>query len=139
MRLTRRSADRRPNPHRVALHAPLGVCMALAAAAASAHHSYTMFDPSKELVLQGTVRELQWTNPHCFIQLLVPRDGGATEWSIEMASPLHLVRRGWRPGLLKAGDQVTIVIHPMRDNSAGGDFVRGTGSDGKPLGEGAER
>jgi len=111
----------------------------LLTAAASAHHSFSMFESTREVSLAGTVKELQWTNPHCFIQLLVPGSGTTSEWSIEMASPLHLVRRGWTPGLIKPGDKVTIVVHPMRDGSTGGAFVSGTGPDGKPLGEGAQR
>jgi len=116
-----------------------GAAWLLAATAAFAHHSFTMFDSTRETVLAGTVKELQWTNPHCFIQLLVPEAGTTSEWSIEMASPLHLVRRGWTPGLIRAGDKVTIVVHPMRDGSTGGAFVRGTSAAGKPLGEGAQR
>lgn len=100
----------------------------------SAHHSFAMFDFAKELKLSGSVREFQWTNPHCFIQLVVDQDGTPSEWSIEMGSPIHLVRNGWRPKLLKAGDKVTIVIHPMRDGSRGGDFVSGIGPDGTSLG-----
>ncbi len=100
-----------------------------------AHHSFGIFDRNKRTTLVGTVKELQWTNPHCFIQLLVAREGDAQgtqdEWSIEMASPGQLVRGGWKPRTLKPGDKITVVIFPMRDGSKGGYFVSGTGSNGK--------
>lgn len=99
----------------------------------SAHHSYAMFDSNKQLSLQGEVREFQWTNPHCFIQLLAQRSGATEEWSIQMDNPQALYRRGWRPGSIKAGDPVTLVIHPTRDGSHSGRYVSAVGPDGKPL------
>ncbi len=38
----------------------------------SAHYSGAMFDTQKSVTLSGTVKVLQWTNPHCWIQILVP-------------------------------------------------------------------
>ncbi len=107
----------------------------LAATPALAHHSFTMFDQSKKVTLQGTVKEFLWTNPHVFIQLLVKNEqGGEDEWSIEMTSPEHLARAGWRPGTLKAGEKVTIVIHPLHNSQKGGEYLSGTGPNGPLLG-----
>ncbi len=33
-----------------------------------AHHSYAMFDTDKSVEIEGTVKEFQWTNPHCWIR-----------------------------------------------------------------------
>jgi len=111
----------------------IAITAMLTASSALAHHSFAMFDQSKSVTLQGTVKDFRWTNPHVFIQLLVKTEGGSeAEWSIEMSSPEHLVRVGWRPGTLKPGDNVTLVIHPMRDGSTGGQYLSGTGPDG-PL------
>jgi len=74
-----------------------------------------------------------WTNPHCWIQLLVPGEQGATEWSIEMGSPSLLFRGGWRPTTLKAGDRIIVTARPMRDGSNGGLYVSATRDDGKPI------
>jgi Family of unknown function (DUF6152) len=103
------------------------------AAPLSAHHSFAMFDPAREVTLQGTVKEFRWTNPHAFIQLMANGKGMEGEWSIEMTSPEHLLRIGWKPRQLKAGDKVQIRIHPMRDGTHGGQFLGGTGPDGAPL------
>ena len=101
---------------------------------ALAHHSFAMFDNQKQVALSGTVREFQFTNPHCFIQLLVPEEGGKTvEWSIEMGAPAHLVRAGWTKTTVKPGDKITVQIHPLKDGGVGGSFVSATGANGKPL------
>jgi Family of unknown function (DUF6152) len=112
----------------------VAVAALLTASAAPAHHSFAMFDQSKAVTVEGTVKEFRWNNPHVFIQLLVKTDGGEAEWSIEMTSPEHLARVGWRPGTLKAGDKVSLVIHPMRDGSNGGQYLSGTGPDGPLVG-----
>ncbi|HEU4617485.1 MAG TPA: DUF6152 family protein [Gammaproteobacteria bacterium] len=100
------------------------------------HHSGAMFDAEKSLTLAGSVKEFQWTNPHCWIQLDVPAEGGGTEeWSVEMAAPLQLYQNGWRPGTLKPGDRISVVVHPMRDGTKGGLFLSAESLDGKQLGK----
>lgn len=92
-----------------------------------------MFDQDKNVTLSGTVREFQFNNPHCFIQLLVPGQTGTAEWSIEMAAPAHLVRSGWTRHTLKPGDHVSVVIHPLKAGDKGGSYVSAVGPDGKAL------
>jgi hypothetical protein len=101
---------------------------------ALAHHSGAMFDDRKTMTLTGTVKAFQWTNPHCWIQVLVPGKAGATEWSVEMGSPSQLFKGGLRPTTLKVGTRIVVVIHPMRDGSNGGLFVSATDADGNPIG-----
>ena len=105
---------------------------------AVAHHSGAMWDSAKTVTLEGIVKEFQWSNPHCWIQLLVKEAGDATgeqqEWSIEMAAPIQVRQGGWKPGTLKAGDRIRISIHPAHDGSHAGNFVSAVSSDGRPLG-----
>lgn len=115
---------------------PLLVCtciVPLAANVAFAHHTFAMFDASRRLTLHGTVKELQWTNPHCFLQVLVAKGDKLQEWSLQMNAPLDLYRDGWRPGSLKAGDKITVVVDPTRDGSHSGRLRSGTGPDGRDL------
>src|SRR5262245_41856655 len=82
---------------------------------AVAHHSPVMFDRSKRVALTGTVTEFAWTNPHASIQLNVPNDsGGVDRWGVEMNSPNNLTREGWKSTLVKAGDQVTVLVYPLK-------------------------
>jgi hypothetical protein len=101
---------------------------------ALAHHSTAMFDDDKVLELTGTIKEMQWTNPHIWIQVIVEEKGAKTEWSVEGGSPNSLSRRGWRSTTFKPGDQVSMRINPMKDGSAGGAFVGAKFSDGKTIG-----
>src|SRR3984885_7681857 len=99
-----------------------------------AHHSSAMFDAQKSLALQGTAKSFQWTNPHCWIQLLVPAGTGGTEWRIEMGSPEQVYRSGWRRSTLPPGTSLTVVIRPVRDGTPGGQFVSATAAKGVQTG-----
>jgi hypothetical protein len=107
-------------------------CLGLLAPAstASAHHSPVMFDQSKTITLDGTVRQFQFTNPHCYIQLVV--DG--TEWSLEMGAPVYLANRGWRPSTLRAGDRIRVTANPLRSGANGGLVLNVVSLDGKTIG-----
>jgi len=110
--------------------------LGLWAGQASAHHSFAMFDRSHDVVLKGTVREFQWTNPHSFIELdVVGPQGAVAAYSIEMNSPNNLTRQGWKSGSLKAGDKVLLTMNPLRDGSHGGLFVAVQLPDGSVLGD----
>jgi len=105
-----------------------------AAVAAHAHHSAAMFDDTKVLELRGTVKELQWTNPHVWLQVLVEGGGAATEWSIEGGSPNSLSRQGWRSTTFKGGDAVVVRVNPMKDGTPGGSFIGARFEDGHTVG-----
>jgi hypothetical protein len=113
-----------------------GIAICLFAAPALAHHSFAMFDADKTLEMSGTVKDFQWTNPHSWLQVMVADEQGQTkEWSLEMGSPGGLAREGWRPKTVKAGDKVTVRIHPLKDGSAGGQLLSVVLPDGRKLGE----
>jgi hypothetical protein len=100
-----------------------------------AHHSASMFDDTKIVEKKGTVKELQWTNPHIWLQVVIEENGTKTEWSLEGGSPNTLSRQGWRATTFKAGDVVTVRFNPMRDGSAAGLFIGAKfDADGKTIG-----
>ncbi len=106
----------------------------VAAIPASAHHSGAMFDDAKEVVLVGTIKEFQYTNPHSWIQILVPREGGGeVEWRIETAAPIVLLRAGIRPNSLRPGDKVTLRTHPLKSGGPGGNLIDVKKEDGTVL------
>jgi hypothetical protein len=109
----------------------------LASSSAIAHHSFAMFDLTKEVSLQGEIVEFQWTNPHVFIQILtLDGKGDQTEWSIEAGAPGMLTRTGWRSSMLKPGDKVILVMHPLKSGKASGSLIRVTLPDGRIMGPG---
>lgn len=102
---------------------------------ALAHHSFALFDQTKEVTLVGTVKEFQWTNPHSWLMLEVKSSAGEDqEWAIEMLSPNVLGRQGWKRNSLKPGDRVTVVINPTRDGTHGGNLLNVTDQTGRKLG-----
>jgi len=98
-----------------------------------AHHSGAMYDLNQSITLSGTVRTFQWTNPHCWLQLVVAGKDQPVEWSVEMGSPGQLFRLGWRPGTVKPGEVVSVVVHPVRNGTPAGKYVSATHADGTPL------
>lgn len=111
----------------------LAIIAAMAAPAAWAHHSFSMFDMGKEMTIKGEVKEFQWTNPHIWIQVMVEESGEMVEWSVEGGSPNQLSRAGWSKRTLAPGQPVSIVLHPLRDGRPGGSLVKVLGENGKDL------
>jgi Family of unknown function (DUF6152) len=106
----------------------------IAAGDAGAHHSTAMFDMQKSVVLSGTIKEFQWTNPHTWIVFVVPNgSGGVEQYGIEGMSPNYLARNGWDKHTLAAGDKVELTIHPLKDGRKGGFDVSVKLPDGKTL------
>ena len=105
----------------------------LAALQALAHHSAAIFDDQKSMTLSGTVKSFQWTNPHCWIQVLVPGGPDAVEWSVEMGSPSQLYNIGWKPKTIRPGDKISLQIHLSRAGKNAGLFISATNAEGKPL------
>jgi hypothetical protein len=107
----------------------------LTAGAALAHHSPIVFDRTKQVTLDGVVTEFRWGNPHSWIHLdVADADGKVANWSIEMDPASHLARQGWRSSTLKAGDKISVVVYPLRNDEKGGQYISVTLPDGKKLG-----
>lgn len=105
------------------------------ASSLDAHHSASMFDDAKVVELKGTVKEMQWANPHIWLQVIVDEKGKKTEWSLEGGSPNSLSRQGWRATTFKPGDVVTVRLNPMKDGTPAGSFVGARwDADGKTIG-----
>ena len=92
--------------------------IALAAAAAcsgfscelAAHHSTAAeFDRGKPITFTGTVKKVQWLNPHIYTHVEVKSaDGNTIVYRVEGGPPNALYRQGWRMDSLKVGDTITV-------------------------------
>jgi hypothetical protein len=108
----------------------------LAAGTALAHHSPIVFDRTQQVTLTGVVTEFRWGNPHSWIHVdVTDADGKVANWSIEMNPASHLAREGWRSSTLKNGDEITVVVYPLRHGEKGGQYISVTLPDGKKLGQ----
>ena len=110
---------------------PIGI-----AAPAVAHHSFSMFDSEKTVTMTGTVKEVEWTNPHSWLRVMVvdQASGKPAQWAFEMGPPARQLQRGWKPDSLKPGDNVTVHIHPLKDGARGGQLVDAVLPDGRTVG-----
>lgn len=97
------------------------LALSLAAAPGFAHHSFAMFDNSKEVTVQGTVKDYQWQNPHAHISVVVAQGEPSLRgtWDVEAASINIMARQGWTRDSYKAGDMITAVGHPLKSGEKG--------------------
>lgn len=107
------------------------------APAARAHHSTTSFDMQHPVTATGTVKSLDWANPHVWLYLMVPNEqGGSDEWEIEGPAMATLVRQGWKNTSLKPGDKVHVLMARRKDGGHGATFFKITRDNGEVLGTG---
>ena len=106
------------------------------AAPAFAHHSFAMFDVDKTITYKGTVKELEWGNPHVWLRMMVvdKATGKPVQYAFEMGSVARSTYDGWKKDTVKPGDSVSVTIHPMKDGSRGGMYLGVELADGKTLG-----
>lgn len=101
----------------------------------SAHHSTSSYDSSKVTTLSGTVTKVYWVNPHTYFVMSVTRaDGKQASWSVLAGTPTLNVRNGWKYNDIKAGDKITAMVHPNRDEKVhSGILRRVTLADGRTI------
>jgi hypothetical protein len=108
----------------------LAVSFVALALPASAHHSTANFDSGTTATITGVVSYVSFTNPHSFIDLDVATADGVKRYKIFATSKVALLRYGWRPDSIKAGDTITIEGRPDRNDSTQLYMLRITFADG---------
>ena len=90
----------------------LGLCIGLLLAAVPvlAHHALAAeFDSSKPVKFTGTVKSVDWMNPHIYVNIEAKDETGKNVvYSVEGGPPNSLYRNGWRKDSLKPGDVVQV-------------------------------
>jgi len=110
------------------------ILIATFAGPAAAHHSFSAFNTTEQKTVVGTVKKVEWTNPHIWIYIEVVNDKGhADVYSFEGMSPNYLERRDWTRSTLKVGDKITVTFNPLRNGDNGGMFINGKMASGKVL------
>jgi len=86
---------------------------------AGSHHSIAAgFDVNETVTVTGTIKEMDWTNPHARLYFDVEHESGEIQsWIVWFSSANNLYRRGWRDTDLPVGDTVTVSGFPARDGS----------------------
>ena len=120
------------------------ICAALLAAVGAliagtpvtAHHSVSAeFDTTKPISFSGTIKKVEWTNPHIYTQIESKGpDGKITIYRVEGGAPNSLYRQGWRKDSLKVGEAVTVTgIRAKRADSMNVGQATITTSDGRRM------
>lgn len=83
------------------------------------HHSFAAeFDRNKPVMLDGTVIEMEWVNPHSWLHIAVENAAGETEeWAVEGGSPAVLLRLGWNRDSLPPGTRVIVNGYQSKDGA----------------------
>jgi hypothetical protein len=82
---------------------------------AVAHHSPASFDQTAFVVIEGTVTEFKWGNPHVYLAVETRSAGGERfVQQVEAGPASQLSPRGVTRDLLRPGDAVTVRANPNR-------------------------
>jgi hypothetical protein len=102
---------------------------------AVAHHSGAAYDMEHPKTMEGTVKTVNWTNPH--ITFVVESDAKdsqpAQTYVFEVSSPGVLTRSGWTKRSLQPGDHAVFHYAPLRDGNPGGFLLSVKLPNGKEL------
>jgi hypothetical protein len=102
---------------------------------AAAHHSNAAYDIDHPQTMEGTVKTVNWTNPHItfVIEKDVKEGEPASTWVFEVSSPGVLTRSGWTKRSLQPGDHAVFRYAPLRDGTPGGFLQKVTLQSGQEL------
>ena len=82
---------------------------------AAAHHSRALYDMTKEIVVEGTVTDLAWKNPHIFMTVETKSpDGELYRVEIEVTSVSEAPVLGLTREAISPGARVAVRAHPGR-------------------------
>jgi len=82
-----------------------------------AHHSFAAeYDLKQPITVHGVIVQVRLENPHSWFVIDVKDPNGKVErWSFEAGTPSGMLRNGYRPGVIKAGEEVTIKGFRSKD------------------------
>lgn len=96
--------------NRVRIGGVVVITALLVTSVAAAHHGWSSYDGSKEMTLDGVIKESGYEHPHGHIKLEVP---GKT-WVVVLAPPSRMSNRGLPAEMLKPGTKARAVGYRSR-------------------------
>lgn len=102
-----------------------------------AHHSFAAeYDMKHPITVHGVIAQVRIENPHSWFVLDVKdtATGKVDRWSFEAGTPSGMIRNGYRPGVIKPGDEVTIKGFQSKDSDVRGMLRELVTADGHVYG-----
>lgn len=84
-----------------------------ASATVHAHHGWMSYDASQTLTLTGKVVASGYEHPHGYVKLQT----ADKTWTVVLAPPSRMERRGLAREAIAVGSTVTVVGYPHRDTA----------------------
>jgi Family of unknown function (DUF6152) len=104
-----------------------------------AHHAFSAeYDAAKPVKITGTVKKVEWMNPHIWFYVDVKDESGkVTTWGFSGGPPGMLMRRGITRDVLKVGDVIKVEGFRAKDGSNNASGGNVTFADGRKVFAGA--
>jgi polyisoprenoid-binding protein YceI len=86
---------------------------------AYAHHAFAAdYEAGKEGVVEGTITEVIYRNPHARYYIdVITADGGKETWDLQTMNLMMLGRVGWKKDTLQVGDKIKVEGILGRNNT----------------------
>jgi Family of unknown function (DUF6152) len=113
----------------------LAFCLFLVTKPILAHHSEAAeYDPTKPVKVTGTLKTVEWKNPHVWFYVDVKDESGKiTTWGFSTSPPGMLLRRGITKEVFKIGAVVNVEGSRARDGSNNASGRKVTFADGRNV------
>ena len=113
----------------------VGVALLSAGSVARAHHAFAAeFDVNKPIKFSGTIKKVDWANPHIYTHVETKEGGKTVVYKVEGGPPNSLYRQGWRKDTLKVGETVSVKgIRAEREDSHNVGQATITMADGRRI------
>jgi len=124
------------SPVSIVLGGLIAAC-ALPGRPAAAHHSFAPYESELQIAFTGVVTSFEWTNPHIYIRIdTMDENGEPKRWLIECANTTILNRVGWNWNMIEAGDEIAVIVSPLRNGEPAALLKRVRLADGSEYGNG---
>jgi hypothetical protein len=99
-------------------------CLALSGVAGAHHSLYGVYDPNREVTVEGVIAEFHFVSPHPYVSADILANGRTARWRLELDNRHELVDIGISDTTLKPGDRIVVSGNPGRGTPMQSLYVR---------------
>ena len=78
------------------------------------HHGWANYDAERAFTLEGTIRKVDYVNPHVLVEVR-PADDSARTWLAVLAPPSRMTRRGLPADSVRVGGAARLHGYPHKE------------------------